>query len=1038
MKSRFPSCVPGMLGGAFLVAIAAWMANPIQALAAEHPLARSMVDYLPMPEDGEWDCLAVSPDGSRVYFGDAYSRVVVIDTATDTVADTIELADDDWIGGMAFSPDGRFFVGTGSHFVEIDPSSNQVVRTIEEGPYSWAEGSIVVAPDGLTAYVANWDEIYMVDLSNGEIALIDAKPEGEDDDEIDGLVAANPSWGPDFSRVRSIAVSPDANRLYVIRDTSGVADYSLLTIDGLAGGTVPAPLTLTYYEIPDPLDVGASPRMVLSADGTVLFDTFGNVWQTSDMQVVPTVFFEDFGSFGPYMLARSPGGEYLYYQGFASSYYPGGVRPDLCTYGGEQIQVVSGANYQAIDLDGDADNGLTGINLPEGGGWGGTGSYNNHDMVITPDGRKLYIAAGGSGALVVEFSSGFVGLIPNTGGDDGDVTVRAAFLLEARTNLALSRSGQADIVGTHATLLGDGTLQARFDLRGQPLGHYDVVFTAPGGDTWRIEEGFTIEEAREAAALNFLPIARLSLNRPGCVSVVCQNTGNNDLIDLVVTLRLPPGTPYMLDLPSRHFGGESQVDTDYTTASAEYPEYLWIGRLAPGERYRFRVTVAVPQGTDPSTWDAQLEATAGYVKASDEGAPKAAARYSAIGDLCTIADAVLKNLDRELDRRGHDVPPNETDDVMGQVISDTLADYGVAKLSGMIAKALGELALRAILPEAMPLWDIVFGTISDLKSCFDLLKRLFDFDLLFSWDPNDKISTSGLDGYILGSQTLDYVIHFENLPEATAPAHNVVITDELSKNLDLSTFSLDDGSHPDLLTAQLDESTGSLIFTFAGIELPPNVEPPEGEGWVEYSIRPEADLPSGTQIRNHASIVFDTNNPIVTPEVVHIIDTEPPSSAVAELPETIADTSFTVEWPGTDDGVGVWDYTVYVSIDDGPYLAWQTSTEETSATYTGVMGSEYRFYCVSRDRLGNVEPTPAQPDTTTTLTTGEVTPEPEPAPRGACGACCAGTIGTLPFAFLWLCWMKGRMTRNCHSLPRGVRSRRPGQGHRTSTGRTNR
>jgi hypothetical protein len=47
--------------------------------------------------------------------------------------------------------------------------------------------------------------------------------------------------------------------------------------------------------------------------------------------------------------------------------------------------------------------------------------------------------------------------------------------------------------------------------------------------------------------------------------------------------------------------------------------------------------------------------------------------------------------------------------------------------------------------------------------------------------------------------------------------------------------------------------------------LPDSTSDPEGsKGYVQYRVKPKANLPAGTQIKNTASIYFDYNTPIVT------------------------------------------------------------------------------------------------------------------------------------------------------------------------------
>jgi hypothetical protein len=148
--------------------------------------------------------------------------------------------------------------------------------------------------------------------------------------------------------------------------------------------------------------------------------------------------------------------------------------------------------------------------------------------------------------------------------------------------------------------------------------------------------------------------------------------------------------------------------------------------------------------------------------------------------------------------------------------------------------------------------------------------------------------------------------------------------------------------------------------------LPPNVDPPEGQGFVTFRVRPKTGLPSGTRIENAAEIVFDVNAPIVTNTTVNVIDEAPPASQVNELPATSNTSSFTVNWSGNDGaGAGVAFFDVFVSIDDGPFTLWQDDANATSAVYDGEPGHTYAFYSVARDHLGFVEDPPTAPDAQT-------------------------------------------------------------------------
>ena len=86
--------------------------------------------------------------------------------------------------------------------------------------------------------------------------------------------------------------------------------------------------------------------------------------------------------------------------------------------------------------------------------------------------------------------------------------------------------------------------------------------------------------------------------------------------------------------------------------------------------------------------------------------------------------------------------------------------------------------------------------------------------------------------------------------------------------------------------ANLDKDTGLLTWRFTSIDpdtgqftddpdagfLPPNVNAPEGDGSVVFTVQPRQGLATGTQFFNDASIVFNLNAPINTPTWCNALD----------------------------------------------------------------------------------------------------------------------------------------------------------------------
>lgn len=139
-----------------------------------------------------------------------------------------------------------------------------------------------------------------------------------------------------------------------------------------------------------------------------------------------------------------------------------------------------------------------------------------------------------------------------------------------------------------------------------------------------------------------------------------------------------------------------------------------------------------------------------------------------------------------------------------------------------------------------------------------------------SYDPNDKQALpTGLEEahYIPRNTQLKYTIRFQNT--GTDTAFTVILRDQLSEHLDVTSFRPGASSHP--YSVQL-EGTGELQFTFNDILLPDSTTNEiESQGFVQFEINQKDNLPLGTLIYNEAAIYFDFNEPIITNETWHTI-----------------------------------------------------------------------------------------------------------------------------------------------------------------------
>ena len=189
------------------------------------------------------------------------------------------------------------------------------------------------------------------------------------------------------------------------------------------------------------------------------------------------------------------------------------------------------------------------------------------------------------------------------------------------------------------------------------------------------------------------------------------------------------------------------------------------------------------------------------------------------------------------------------------------------------------------------------------------------------------------------------------------------------------------------VTATIDERTGIATWVFTTIDpttgqtpvdpgiglLPPDDANGDGEGFVSYTVLANQSAPTGTVVNAQATVAFDTQPPLNTPQIFNTLDTGAGlASSVAPLPAAEATPNFQISWSGTDaaNSSAIAGFNVYVSDDGGPYTAWLQDTTLTSATFTGQPGHTYGFYSVATDNAGNVQTTPPLAQATTIVQPG--------------------------------------------------------------------
>jgi uncharacterized repeat protein (TIGR01451 family) len=130
-----------------------------------------------------------------------------------------------------------------------------------------------------------------------------------------------------------------------------------------------------------------------------------------------------------------------------------------------------------------------------------------------------------------------------------------------------------------------------------------------------------------------------------------------------------------------------------------------------------------------------------------------------------------------------------------------------------------------------------------------------------SYDPNDKlVKPEQMPPSYNPEDEFVYTIRFQNT--GTYYAENVMILDTISSLLRLETFRLLNKSH----NCEVKFKPGRIIeFMFKNIMLlDSNTNEPASHGFVQFAMKPMANLPLNTSIGNKGYIYFDFNDPIIT------------------------------------------------------------------------------------------------------------------------------------------------------------------------------
>lgn len=268
-------------------------------------------------------------------------------------------------------------------------------------------------------------------------------------------------------------------------------------------------------------------------------------------------------------------------------------------------------------------------------------------------------------------------------------------------------------------------------------------------------------------------------------------------------------------------------------------------------------------------------------------------------------------------------------------------------------------------------------------------------------EPNEMLGyTSPSGSHYIGNGITDvyYTICFENDSAATSPANVIILTDTIDGGVhDLNTFAptrvkIGDveaqlSGDPNFIQtvdmrprinciAQVecnyDKQKGIAVFTLTSLDpmtlepvtdhnqgmLPPNNIDNYGQGEMSFNISLKEGLPDGTVIKNHADNIFDSEDPVFTPDWENIIDAVSPTSRVIGC-ELLNDSTAIVSINGEDNRSGPWRYDIYTQYGDGEWYKTASAVPIDSLARVRVYeGIDHGFCAVLTDSAGNVENKP--------------------------------------------------------------------------------
>ncbi len=557
----------------------------------------------------------------------------------------------------------------------------------------------------------------------------------------------------------------------------------------------------------------------------------------------------------------------------------------------------------------------------------------------------------------------------------------------ASVKLTKSKSSDYYVHSNYTKVIDPQKIMVVFDFQDQALGTWNVTVMNPDSGAATFYDGFTLERPVKRLWTDIVGPDRVRIGREQTFSVIVGNVGNIDGIGTLLFIRGIPKN--VIFTPDFNFAPSPEPDginwnTSLGLVETETERIIPImfPLLHANETRQINFRIKIPWGTPPFEITAGVKDLEGHLYTASSLSAQEGQIVNGIQEInwacVTAVGALIGNV------AGAFIPNecislgiNSFTTIAALIAADQADGYSYVQMMASTVKdalfcagyVVGGPIATAI-KVASIITDLIASGVDIGQKCWPDPDSKKPVQPVAAMDPNHKSGPGGYDTtyhWTTTDQPFTYLVEFENIAAATAEAESVFVCDTLDTNLDWNTLQLQNSSHPQFLTTVVDSISRSITWTFGGIMLPPNVNPPEGQGWAIFSVMPKQNLASGTQIKNSASIVFDYNPPIVTNLYINTVDSAKPTSHVFALPDTTMTGEFLVRWTGADDslGSGIRGYDIYVKYDSVSYVKWLTESKDTSAIFIGDNERTHSFFTVAIDNAGLREDEPLTPDAIT-------------------------------------------------------------------------